>query len=391
MLYRSTQLVVSILLALLLGFSSSGFSSEEDWVDDDAPPMREATAEDLGITPEEMEALASGESLTNAGSSYDSTLLSKYIPGVAFIPLDEPDGGPDDDAFERINGSCIRPDPDSNGNNSIGYASIELPANALLVDVFVHVFDDDATENITVSIVRVDMDVETTFMLPGPVIDTTWGLGTNGTLVSGSSSGTPGWTAYVLDPTDIIAGFEPTILAPVGTGSHRFFAAVVNLKNAAGADHKLCGLRVRYRVPASGDNQAFTPLTPCKFFDSRPPDGTGKFSANEIRTINVSGDTSAQGGEGNCGVPFSATAVQTNIVVIDPNGTGSLKLWAPSDPEPAGLVAFFASPAFWNGSGVVPLSSSGGTKNMNVKTNFQGAHVFLNVTGYYSPVSNMGN
>lgn len=208
--HGSNQIVISIAVPLLLGFLSNVFGSEEDESSVYALPMREVTAEDLEITPEDLEWIASNASLTTSSTTYDSTLLEKYIPGRAFVPLSDPSGGADDDAFQTINGSCISPHSASQGNDSLGYATIELPGNALLVDAIVHAYDADEEENITVSINHVNMNYQTIFNPAPTPPTTTWSLGDAGTLVSGSSSGNPGWTTYVLDPEDTVTGFVST-------------------------------------------------------------------------------------------------------------------------------------------------------------------------------------
>lgn len=313
-----------------------------------------------------------GASITVDSEDYDPTGLRKFIPGTAFIPLNME--GVNQDAFTYDGGGCAYPATSSGGTTTTAYAPIELPDQAKLNSILFHVVDSSPDHNINFELHRAEITDE--------------GALGNVTLESADSSGNPGPSVVLM----IVSPDEVT--GHVGFFGARYHSLRVDIPNDAGSLNKVCGAEVFYSIVASGDNQAFTPLTPCKIFDSRPVQGgTGVFAANETRTILVTGDTEPQGGaDGGCGVPFAATAVQLNFVVIDPLATGSIKLWAPADAEPQGLLAFQSGiMSFWNGSGTVPISTQEGQKRMRVKINGGGAHVLVAVTGYYSPVSNMGN
>lgn len=345
-------------------------------------------SEDLNLIPEEESMVI--QSIVTSGAEYDPTRLTKFIPGSAFVPLNQ--SGQWHDAFEYTSGGCIYPDSSSGGSVTTGYASIELPDGALLLSATALVYDSDSG-HVEVSLRDVDVTATTTLVVGGGV-STSWSKTDEGILVSDSTDGTPGWDGLYLDvDPDVIVGSIPGTF--VFSRIYHLVGARVNFsRNDAGSNLQLCGLLVSYQVPATGDNQTFTPLEPCRIFDSRPGNGgSGKLAANETRTLAVSGDTSlgGQAGEGDCGVPTAATAVQVNFVAVNPDGYGSLKLWATGDPEPAGLLAYHPTPNFWNGSGVVPVALSAGQKSMDIKANGQGTHVYIAVTGYMSPVSNMGN
>ncbi len=313
-----------------------------------------------------------GASITVDSEDYDSTTLTKYIPGSAFIPLNQIGGF--QDAFAYDTGGCAYPSPDSGGTYTTAYAPIELPDQAKLTYIIFHVVDSSADHNINFTLNRAQIGDDAVL-----VVDE---------LESVHSSGSSGAGVVLMNvqPDDITGH--------VGLFGARYYTLKVEFDNAAESNNRVCGAKLLYQVPTSGDNQTFTPLTPCKIFDSRPVQGgTGVFAANETRTILVTGDTEPQGGaDGGCNIPFAATAVQANFVVIDPLATGSIKLWAPADAEPQGLLAFNSGIMnFWNGSGTIPISAQDGQKRMRVKINGGGAHVLVAVTGYFSPVSNMGN
>lgn len=353
-----------------------------------APPMPVETPEDLGLDPELLN-LADGEiemalqTIITSSSEYDPTTLSKYIPGTAFITRQSAE----DDRINYTTGGCISPASTSGGNVTEVHAPIELPGNALLKSAVFYLYDN-AAANITVSLRNAWIGFSTTLFPPS----TTYSLTKDASIAAGSTTGTPGWIGQTLtlDPPVVTGTVSEFLL----TGTHRFFSIRAVLDNDAGANHKLCGVRVTYQVPTSGDNQTFTPITPCRIFNSRPDQGgTGKFTANETRTIQVTANTSGQGGDGVCGIPTTATAVATNVSVTQPDAQGNLKLWAPNAAEPRALMFYDANMNLWNNAATVPIAAGTGVtgKGMKIKTLNAGANVVVNVTGYYSPVSNMGN
>jgi hypothetical protein len=103
----------------------------------------------------------------------------------------------------------------------------------------------------------------------------------------------------------------------------------------------------------------FTPLPPCRVIDTRVVGG--KLAAGETRQYVLRGETtnySAYGGaQGGCGIPdplpcnpsvptFTwnrAAALALGVTAIDPEGAGSLELWAANHPEPAGSRLSYAA------------------------------------------------
>lgn len=329
--------------------------------------------------------------------TYDPTILTKFIPASAFIPTNR--SGELHDGFRYDNARCIRPAADVGPGASEGWAPVELPDNALLLDAVIWAYDNSAIQfnDVYFSITE---DVQSFYWTePAPGVYVPHFGDAAASLATGTTTGAPGWGGFTLevDPDEVTGLSVAPGPPPFGfTLQRKFVTLGVGFFNSAGDEIIVCGAEVHYKVPATGSNQVLTPLTPCRFFDSRPNNGgTGKFSANEIRTVWTTGDTTIQGGVGNCGIPSYASALQLSFVVVEPDGTGSLKLWAPNVAEPQGVLAFTTSSTFWNGSGVVPIAAEPGEQTgqprLRIKTNGSGAHLYLAVTGYYSSVSNMGN
>lgn len=132
------------------------------------------------------------------------------------------------------------------------------------------------------------------------------------------------------------------------------------------------------------DPRPFIGLAVCRLLDTRPPvnnplDGDGKYAANEIRLYDV--DTL-------CGIPAGADAISLNITVTDTdaNPFGHVKIWPASQGEPN------VSTLNWSTGGVtvanaaiVALSTIG---QFRVKTGEAGAHVIIDVNGYFSDILN---
>ncbi len=360
---------IAVLLAVVLvAFQAGGVIASSEG----GPP---APAGEVGVVgPDDGVGI---DSITTGSSTFDPSTLVKFIPGASFVAGNIDTG---DLAIVQYGSSrCLVPSSSSTGNLTEVVSPVELPDGAQITGLSFYGEDSNNASDITIRLQKTE--VFTAGLIGGS--DSI----TGSEVVSFSTSGLSGVGSVFQDVNpDELTGSTGSVL----TGfTSRYYFIEVEMNNAATSSHKLCGISIFYQVPTSGDNQVFTPLTPCAIFDSRPGQGgTGIFAANETRTVTVTGDTSGQGGAGDCGIDSRATAIQVNIIVLDPTGVGTLKLWDPGDPEPQGVLAYEASLNRWNNSATVPIS---GADQLSIKTKNSGAHVRLVVTGYYSAVSNMGN
>ena len=152
-----------------------------------------------------------------------------------------------------------------------------------------------------------------------------------------------------------------------------------------------------------GDSQSdlvYTPVEPCRVFDSRSA-LLGGLSPNTPRDFLVAGDAgfaSPGGAASGCGVPLGpATSVVLNLAVVTPAGPGNLRAWAVSDPQkpaPLASVLNFGSiaglPALANGL-VLPIcdrASVGGTcpSDLRIQADVSGTQVVGDVVGYFRSV-----
>ena len=152
---------------------------------------------------------------------------------------------------------------------------------------------------------------------------------------------------------------------------------------------------------AVGDAESdllFVPVSPCRIIDTRIVGG--KITAGQTRPFRVAGTTgfSAQGGQASgCGVPIGASspmaaAVMLNIVAVDVDGKGNLQAWEFGQPEPVATSINFQKIDMNIANGlIVPIAGiSSQTHDLNVKANFNNAHLVVDVTGYFTrfPVEN---
>jgi len=329
-------------------------------------------------------------SFTTDGSTYDPTALYQYIPAHNFVPYFGTPGGGGflADYIVRETGGCIYPDDDSGGSQTNLYAPVKLPERARIKSVTYYLYDN-SPEDISAYVNRTYLEYQTFLgIFPNPPT-TSWNRTVNDNYGSGSTAGTPGWTAITVNVPDTNTG---TVTGPgILQGTVRLFGLDVVMDNV-GSGHRLCGARVYYDLPASGDNQAYTPVTPCQVFSTL--EGAGRIAGGATRKVKVTGDNSPQGGTGDCGVPTNATAAEFTFTAINCSGQGNLKMWPPGVAEPRAIATYKSSPNLWNGAATIPIGTDAafsGGKGMNVRPNPYACDLRIAVTGYYSPVSNMAN
>jgi hypothetical protein len=172
------------------------------------------------------------------------------------------------------------------------------------------------------------------------------------------------------------------------------------MKNAAGSNHVLCGIEIRYLVPAQDLGAVFHPVTPYRAYDSRfemSPVPDGRLAAGPGRVIPI-GD----GRDVNTGaidqpnvIPFLATAVAYTLTAADPATSGYLFV------GPGDAAAITGSSLNWDAntsgaianSGVVSLDFLRQVKVFADGNPGASTHFIIDITGYYAPTvfPNMGN
>jgi len=141
----------------------------------------------------------------------------------------------------------------------------------------------------------------------------------------------------------------------------------------------------------------YTPVTPCRAFDSRVSQGgPGPIPANTQRNVFVAGTVGfeAQGGlAGGCGVPVGATSAIINFVTVLPAGPGNIRAWAVAVPQPLAPLAAVMNygsvaglPAIANGV-AVPLCNPAATDctlgDLRLQADTNSTDILGDVVGYF--------
>jgi len=137
----------------------------------------------------------------------------------------------------------------------------------------------------------------------------------------------------------------------------------------------------------------FTPVTPCRAFDSRFGTGAfaGPYTAGQTVSIYVTDSlnglgTRNQGGAANCGFPFNVgSAVALNITVVPITGSGDLKIFPFAGPSPNSSII-----NFYSGLNLANATSAGIALNnpindLSITVEFAtSVHIVVDIMGYYS-------
>ena len=389
---RSTmRLAVALGVVGAVGFGAQTMADDEE-APPPAPPGQNVLSEGAPpVLPE-----GEGDQLIITGAStYDETILTKFIPGREFTAF-QGDGASEDKV--RANQQCIGPDPASGGTATALYSGVELPDGARIKQVRFFGEDDDATEDISITLYRQYTDIPFTILGLDPIPD----RGVE-TVTSFSTSGQSNVAdAVVVDSDDDLNEIAGSTSAGGGialTGTqHRFHSRLVARDNSAGTNHLLCGVEVFYQVPVSAaQGTEFHAIEPMRVFDSRIgtfPD-SGLLGPNGTKVIDVTDGYDLNGvaipAQANA-VPSNATAITYNIGVAGTTGRNFVAVTAGDATEFGTAAINFNGGQVLSNSATVTVAADQTIKVWG-GDDVGAAQVILDVTGYYAPPvpSNMGN
>ncbi|HXJ80395.1 MAG TPA: PKD domain-containing protein [Candidatus Methylomirabilis sp.] len=158
----------------------------------------------------------------------------------------------------------------------------------------------------------------------------------------------------------------------------------------------LCALTVLLSVIASpvwqeahaaGSLASFA-INPCRAVDTRQAGGA--IAVGGSRSFSVVGTLAGQGGQTDCGIPSSASAVFLNIVAVGPSAAGYLTVYPSSGPVPAtSTLNFSAGQTVAHGTfmAICDRSSSTCNSDLTVTMSQASANVIIDITGYLSSES----
>lgn len=336
------------------------------------------------------------EAITTGGTNYDPTILTKFIAGPGFAIQQGLD--PYEDTADYAGGAnptCVRADSGSGaaaGSFIDMNASVELPDGARIKRIRFYGQNSSPTDTILVRLHRVRLTVPA--IIVGPVVRS------NSTVDSFSVPVSSGVTAIMgADDLEEVAGSR---FVSIQTGTeHNFHTVRVRMSNAAGANHRLCGVEVDYQVPVTANpGSVFHPLGGYRAYDSRldmTPIDDGPLSEGPGRVVPVKDGRDVSTGVIDLpdAIPASATAVAYTATAAAPTGAGFLFV-APGD-----ATEITASNLNWAGSSIGAIANSGivqldADREIIV---FAGGvpgvstHFIIDITGYFAPADypNMGN
>ncbi len=195
------------------------------------------------------------------------------------------------------------------------FAAVELPDGAQIKQVVFYGEDTYAPADISIQFYRGNVNVPTSdrcaHARAETLVDDFTTAGIDGVA---ALSGT--------DNLDEVAGSSGSV--HLGDFNHRFHIVRVRSTNAAATTHVLCGVEIRYQVPATPETgTVFHPISPIRAYDSRNPvyPSSGVLGPNASRTISIK-DGHDGAGVVNAldAVPVGATAITYNITIGAPTG-----------------------------------------------------------------------
>jgi hypothetical protein len=381
--FRSAAVAVLASVAIVGGTSIADDGGDRG-PQPDAPAGTPVTAESGGGAPR-AESAPGTEAITTSGSNLDATTLTKFIPARAFVANQGDAGGllADETDYDGLN--CLG--PGDAGSETELYAGVELPDGAQITKVRFFGVDNDATRNIRITLARVNYNVPLLFGSNSR---------TDTTVDTFTTAGSTG-SAIIVDGADLTEDVGTPSSGFVLSFNHRFHSINVQMINAAGANHALCGIEVFYKVPVlANPGVSFFPITPFRAFDSRDTDylQSGILAPGAVKTISIADGHDLTTGVTNATnlVPAGATAIAYNVTITGATG-GNFVAVTPGD-----AATFAVSTINFNGLMDVANGATVGIAADRTIKLFGGGgagsvHVIIDVTGYYAPYTppNMGN
>jgi hypothetical protein len=154
------------------------------------------------------------------------------------------------------------------------------------------------------------------------------------------------------------------------------------------------GSEGRLSIGDSSADLIYTPVTPCRVFDTRSSTA-GILVGGTQRNFFINGTTGfpAQGGKsGGCGIPFGpATSVLINFTAVTPTAGGDLRAWAVTSPQleaPFAAIMNYSTDMFALANGVAvpicdPATTSCTAGDLRLQADWGSVHVVGDVVGYF--------
>ena len=379
---RSKRVAATAVFVVALTTVASGtFAGEGDEGSDDlSVPGIPYSDEAAGGS--QTEGLPASEAIIIGGTTFDPTVVTKFIPASGFTATQGDAAEADLVRPEGADRICLRPDTNSGGTFTQLRASVELPDGSRIKRIVAYGADTDVANNMIIQLHRADIVVP--LILGSPTRS-------ESTVTSFNTSGVTG--TFALASTDNLAEIAGSFSgSPVLNTTHRFHQVYVSMSNAALASQVLCGVEVQYQVPTvSADaGSVFHPIAPVRAFDSRLAayTGSGLLAPNTSKVVSIKDSHDANGAVNATDVvPAGATAIAYNITIAGPTGPNYLAVTA------GDAASFTASAINFNGTSdlanaaIVTIAAD---RTIKIWGGDQAGstHVIIDVTGSYGPITN---
>jgi hypothetical protein len=132
---------------------------------------------------------------------------------------------------------------------------------------------------------------------------------------------------------------------------------------------------------ASPTESVFVPITPCRLVNTQ--NSAGDIAAGELRSYKTNGNTSAQGGAAQCGIPASATALELSITAVSAKGPGYLRVHPAGGATPTATFLNYGRGQNLTNAGTVQVRKGAAQTNLSVRAFEADTHVVIDALGYY--------
>ena len=384
---RARKVTGAAAAAALIATGAVGAQSLAEDVEPGSPPQPPGVPVDIPSSDELAEKAADAvigvdRLIETGGTTFDETVLTKYIPASAFQPFQGPGGALD---LVRPNGgACLTPGEGSGGLDTFMQAPAELPDGALINRVSFFGIDDDEDNDISVRLRR--LQVNTDAAEDGSLSSTRVTTTVDGFSTEGASS-----EVLALSGGDELAESAGSPEGVDGRLLNRFHTIDVTLKNENPGAHVICGVVVEYQIAVSSEaaGVVFHPIEPVRAFDSRRDafEASGVLEPNSSKIVSVANGHTATGTpipSQADSVPENATAVTYNVTVAGATGPNFVAVTS-GDAESFGTSAVnYVAGVNTANAGTVEISQDR-TIALWGGEDTGSAHVIVDITGYYAP------
>src|SRR5205823_4689158 len=139
----------------------------------------------------------------------------------------------------------------------------------------------------------------------------------------------------------------------------------------------------------TADDLVYTPVSPCRLFDTRPAQGgIGVMTPNVRRTYGATAPVANQGGPGGCIAPAGAAVALIQIGTLTPGGNGYLQGGAQGVASFPNALVLYQTGDQYGTAVATPLNVANG--RFDVQVQFAATDLYGDLLGYFKRPGNYG-